>query len=160
MAESEKAPVPASAAAPTPVPPPPVPPEPKKSAAPRATEFAFHYEGPISQRQTPGCILCIAAAGMQPPHNCMPGCAICAAGRTKVCTSHQGMTVALDEASVAPSMQGVFEAARAVAEKALAGATGASNVRIKMFGQSGIPDAPPRTVNVEVTLLNEAASSK
>ncbi len=118
--------------------------------------FAFHYEGPIAARQTPGCNTCIAAIGMQPPHVCMPGCAICSAGRTKVCPSHQGVDVALEDATVPDAMEALFESSKTVVKAALVGATGPSNVRIKIFGQSGMVDAPPRTVTVEITLLNEA----
>jgi hypothetical protein len=117
-------------------------------------EYSFFYEGPIEKRQTKGCIYCISALGMEPPHNCMPGCAICAAGKSKQCTLHQGMHIALDQASVPKAVKGLFDAARSTIEKALEGAPGTSNVRLKVFGQNGLKDAPPRTMTVEVTLLD------
>lgn len=137
-------------------------PAPVSTAEPKARpiEFSFYYEGPIGKRQTPGCIQCIAVLGMQPPHNCMPGCPVCAAGRTKICTMHQGMKVALDGASVPSSVRPVFEASRSTVEAALAGASDGSDVKLKIHGQVGTQDAPPRTLYVEVTLLNEAAPAK
>ena len=139
-----------SAPDPVPVSPPAAP---TPVSKPGGSEFGFNYEGPIEARQTPGCNLCIAALGMQPPHNCMPGCAVCAAGRTKVCTSHQGMKVAFDAAGVPKEFKALFDSARTTVETALAGAAPAANVKVRIFGQVGLPDTSPRTMTVEVTLL-------
>jgi hypothetical protein len=117
------------------------------------SEFGFMYEGPILARQTPGCVLCIAAAGMQPPHACMPGCAICSAGKDKVCPSHRGLEVALEGAQIPHDMGHAFSGVREVVQTFLEGADGSSNTRVKVFGQVGAPDAPPRALTVEITLL-------
>jgi hypothetical protein len=63
------------------------------------------------------------------------------------------MMVALDAASIPEGAVTMFEATRATMESALQGASPAANVKVKVFGQVGAPDAPPRTLTVEVTLL-------
>jgi hypothetical protein len=114
-------------------------------------EFAFHYEGPIEAKMQPGCIWCIAAAGMAPPHECRPGCSVCEAGKSKTCQGHRGLGAAIEGASVPEEVEPLFDHALQTVGLALAGASG--HCRVKVFGQEGAPDAPPRTLTVEVTLL-------
>lgn len=127
----------------------------------KALSRNFYFEGHKSPMRQHGCPTCVSAAAKL----CMqhagdtPGCQMCAAAKTGMCSTHgRGLQLALDqhEASITgEDAKTEWESDRAYIEAKAARIPDGGRVRVRANGYSGIMDSWPRLSAIEVIQLKD-----